>query len=380
LAGLAWLVATASAPAQPDKPGAGGPIATSVTALPTKSENVKIFLTALGSVVSLHTVTVKSRVDGELVEVHFKEGQAVTAGRLLACIDPRPFEIQLSQAQGQLACDQALLKNARVDLQRYRELWTQDAVPRQQLDTQEALVRQHEGLVKVGQAKVEAAKLQLTYSRITAPLTGCTGLRLLDPGNMVRTSDPGGLVVITQTKPIGVVFSLPEDNLPQILNKLKSGARLPVEAYDREQKRKLAEGHLLTMDNQIDPSTGTVKLKAVFANQGSELFPNQFVNARLQVDVLKGALVMPTAAVQHGLQGAFVYVVKPDKTAEMRAVELGESRGERTVAARGLAEGELVVVDGADRLRNGAPVAVRGQGDTAGKAGPNSQGGAGGQL
>lgn len=353
----------AMAQAPPGKPGPGGPPGgTSVAAAAAKSEDVKVFLSALGSVTSLHTVTVKSRVDGELMEVHYQEGQTVRAGSLLARIDPRPFEVQLGQAQGQLARDQALLENARVDLQRYRELWEQNSIPRQQLDTQEALVRQYEGVVRVDQGQVEAAKLQLTYSRITAPISGRAGLRLVDPGNIVRAADAGGLVVITQTQPIAVVFAVPEDSLPQVLGKLKAGARLPVEAFDREQKRKLAEGHLLTVDNQIDSSTGTVKLKAVFANQGNELFPNQFVNARVQVDVLKGAVVIPTAAAQRGPQGAFVYLVKPDQTVEMRRIELGETSGGRTVVAKGLAEGDLVVVDGADRLRAGAPVAVKAQG------------------
>lgn len=387
LTGLALLAVLLAAPAvrpgpaqaQAGRPGGGAPPATPVVAIQAKSEDVKVFLTALGSVTSLHTVTVRSRVDGELVEVLYKEGQPVNAGGLLARIDPRPFEVQLGQAQGQLARDQALLENARVDQQRYRELWEQNSIPKQQLDTQEALVRQYEGVVKVDQAQVEAAKLQLTYSRITAPVSGRAGLRLVDPGNMVRASDAGGLVVITQTQPISVVFALPEDNLPQVLAKLKAGAKLPVDAMDREQKRKLAEGHLLTVDNQIDPATGTVKLRALFANQHNELFPNQFVNARMQVDLLKGALVVPAAAVQRGPQGTFVYVVKPDNLVEMRKVELGDASGGRTVIAKGLAEGDLVVIDGADRLREGAPVTVRGPGGQPGQSGNAGQGEAGGR-
>jgi multidrug efflux system membrane fusion protein len=378
LAGLALLAALAGphapALAQAGKPGSGGPPVTPVAAVKAKSEDVKVYLSALGSVTSLHTVTVKSRVDGELMEVLYKEGQPVSAGSLLARIDPRPFEVQLNQAQGQLARDQAQLENARVDQQRYRELWEQNSIPKQQLDTQEAQVRQFEGVVKVDQALVEAAKLQLTYSRITSPVSGRAGLRLVDPGNMVRASDSGGLVVIAQTQPIGVVFALPEDSLPQVLAKLKSGAKLPVEAMDREQKRKLAEGQLLTVDNQIDPATGTVKLKAVFLNQNNELFPNQFVNARMQVDMIKGAVVVPAAAVQRGPQGAFVYLVKPDNVAEMRKIELGDASGGRTVVSKGLAEGDLVVVDGADRLREGAPVAVKGPAGQPGQGG-NGQGG-----
>jgi multidrug efflux system membrane fusion protein len=251
--------------------------------------------------------------------VDFKEGDLVQRGDLLAEIDRRPFEIQLTQAEGQLAKDQASLDNARKDLERYRVLFAEDSIASQQVDTQDSLVRQLEGTVKADQGQIDAAKLQLAYCRITAPFSGRVGLRLVDPGNIVRASDTNGLIVITQLQPIAVVFAIPEDTLPAVLAKLKAGEHPAVEAYDREQRRRLASGSLLTADNEIDPSTGTVKLKAVFPNASSELFPNQFVNARLQLDVRHDVTVIPTAAIQRGSQGAFVYVVKSDQTAMMRA-------------------------------------------------------------
>ncbi len=332
-----------------------------VVALPVTKGDFTVYLSGLGSVTPMNTVTVKTRVDGELTRVLFREGQIVGKGELLAEIDPRPFEVQLTQAQGALARDQALLENAKLDLVRYQDLVKKDLIPKQQLDTQDSLVHQYEGAVKTDQGQIDNARLQLTYARITAPLGGRIGLRQVDPGNIVHASDANGLAVITQVQPIAVIFSLPEDSLPQILGKIKSGARLTVEAYDRDQTQKLTTGTLLTVDNQIDPNTGTVKLKAEFPNRNNELFPNQFVNARLLIDIRHNALIIQSPAVQRGPQGTFVYVVKPDQTAEMRPVTIGVTQEGRASVVSGLTEGELVVVDGADRLRDGSKVEVKGQ-------------------
>jgi multidrug efflux system membrane fusion protein len=341
------------------KPGAKTPaLATPVFVAPARKGDMNVYLTGLGSVTPLNTVTVRSRVDGQLMEVHFREGQTVSKGGLLAVIDPRPFQVLLTQAEGQMARDQEQLNNARMDLERYRTLWKQDSIPRQQLDTQEALVRQYEGAVKVDQGQIDSAKLQLTYSRITAPFSGRTGLRLIDPGNIVHASDTGGVLTITQVQPIAVVFPIPEDGLPQVLRNMKSG-RLSVEAFDREMKQKLATGVLTTVDNQIDPTTGTVKLKAAFDNRASELFPNQFVNARLLLDVIKDAIIVPSAAIQKNPQGTFVFVLNADKTVSMKQVKTGIIQGGESSVIEGLEIGEQVVVDGAERLRDGSKVEVK---------------------
>ena len=271
--------------------------------------------------------------------------------------------MQLTQAEGQLARDQALLKNAHVDMERYRVLWQQDSVQKQQLDTQEALVKQYEGVVKTDQGLIDSAKLQLVYCRITSPITGRVGLRLVDPGNIVRATDANGLVVITQLQPITVVFPISEDNLPVVLPKLKAGNQLAVEAWDRDDKRKITEGALLTIDNQVDPTTGTVRFKAMFDNKDNQLFPNQFVNAHLLVDVKVGAIVVPASATQRGPRGAYVYIVNADKSVTQRLIEAGETQRGLTVIKSGVAAGELVVVDGAERLRDGARVEVKVQAD-----------------
>lgn len=337
-------------------PAPGGPRAVPVVAEPARSGDVRVYLDGLGAVTPLATVTVRSRVDGQLMAVHFQEGQMVRAGDLLAEIDPRPFQVQLTQAQGQLAKDQALLANAQIDLQRYRKLWAQDSIPKQQLDTQEALVRQYTAALETDRGQVDAAKLQLTYSRIVAPVSGRLGLRLVDAGNMVHATDAGGLVTITQIRPISVVFSVPEDDLPSLRARLRDGDPLAVEAYDREGTRRLATGTLLTIDNAIDPATGTVKVKAQFPNDDDALFPNQFVNARLLLDVRRGATLVPGVAVRRGTQGAFVYVVTPAQTAQARPVHVGVSEGTDTSIDDGIAPGDVVVVDGADSLRDGMPV------------------------
>ena len=338
------------------KKGGDSGRATPVVAVPAKTGSVNVYFNGLGTVTPLRTVTVKSRVDGQLMRVLFREGQVVKEGELLAQIDPRPYEAALTQVEGMMVRDQALLANARTDLERYRVLLAQDSIAKQLVDTQEALVRQYEGTVKVDQGQVDNARLQVTYSRITAPVSGRLGLRLVDPGNIVRAGDTAGMVVITQLQPITVIFTIPQDNLPVVLKLLKSNQRIPVDAFDREQKIKLDSGVLLTVDNQIDPTTGTVRLKAQFPNDDSMLFANQFVNVRMLVEVRSDATTVPSAAIQRGAQGIFVYVVKDDQTVTLRQIKAGPVEGEVTVIESGVEPGETVVTDGMDRLREGAKV------------------------
>ena len=351
-----WGLPRSTAGAQGGRPS---PPRIPVVAAAARPRDVGVYLNGLGTVTPLNTVTVRTRVDGELIRVHFQEGQIVSHGDLLAEIDPRPFEAQLTQFEGQLERDQALLDNARVDLKRFQELVTTDAVPRQQLDTQVSLVHQLEGTVKNDQGQIDATKVQLVYCRITSPIAGRAGLRLVDPGNIVHAADTGGLVIITQLQPITVIFTIPEDSIPTVLDQLGRGVRLSVQAYDREQRKKLAEGTLLTIDNEVDPTTGTVRLKAQFPNTDNRLFPSQFVNARLLVETRRGATVVPTAAIQSSPKGPFVYVVRPDQTVGVRQVDVGVTDGDDVSIERGVAVGERVVVEGAELLRDGAAIALR---------------------
>jgi multidrug efflux system membrane fusion protein len=327
-----------------------------VVVTPARSGDLNVYLTALGSVTPLATVTVKSRVDGQLMRTHFTEGQVVHAGDVLAEIDPRPFQAQLTQAEGQLARDQANLANARLDLARYQSLWAQEMIAKQQLDTQQMVVNQAEASMKMNAGSIEAIKLQLTYCRITSPITGRVGLRLVDPGNVVKASDAGGLVVITQLEPIALVFSVPEDSLQPVLRRFRTGTAVPVDAYDREGRAKVATGTLAAIDNQIDPTTGTVKLKASFANKDGALYPNQFVNARVLLDVLREAVLAPAEAIQRGPQGAYVFVAKPDKVVQMRRVQLGPTEAGIIAIKSGVAAGDALVVDGAEKVQDGARV------------------------
>jgi multidrug efflux system membrane fusion protein len=340
------------------KAGKGGTGVQPVAVAAARVGDINIVQTGLGTVIAIRTVTVKPRVDGQLQSVGFDEGQLVGEGALLAQIDPVPFQVALSQVEGQLARDVATLNNARLDLERYRTLLAQDSIATQQVDQQASLVKQLEGTVKIDQAQLDNAKLQLSYTRITAPVGGRIGLRLVDPGNQVHNSDSSGIAVITQLAPITVLFTIPQDTLPRIMQRLKAGDKPPVEAWDRDQKNLLASGTLLTVDNQIDVTTGTVKLKAQFANGDAKLFPNQFVNVRMVVDTLKGVVLVPTAAAQQNTQGPIVYVVKDDSTVSVRPVKMGPAEGPNAAVLSGLQAGERVITDGVDRIRDGAKVEV----------------------
>ncbi len=337
-------------------PAAASPDVPVAVAAATRMD-VPVRLRALGSVVPFNTVTVRPRVDGQLMRVGFHEGQFVRRGDLLAEIDPRPYHVQLEQAQGQLARDQAQLANAHVDLDRYQTLLAQDSIARQTVDAQRATIAQLEATIKVDEAAIDSARLNLVYTRIAAPIGGRVGLRLVDPGNVITASTSAGLVVITQVDPIAVIFTLPEDALRIVLPRIREGAAMPVDAFDRSGATHIASGKVATLDNQIDATTGTVRIKAVFDNGDHALFPSQFVNVQLLADTRRGQLVVPAAAVQQGPQGQFVYVMRDNKVA-MRPVTAGDVEGEHASILNGLEPGELVVTDGVDRLHDGARVEV----------------------
>ncbi|POA98178.1 multidrug transporter subunit MdtA [Chromobacterium sinusclupearum] len=332
------------------------PVAVGVAEVRTMDAPLR--LNALGTVNSTYTVTVRSRVDGQLDKVHFSEGQMVKQGQLLAKLDSRPYQATLTQAEGQLQRDQALLANARIDLARYQQLSGQNSISKQQVDTQQALVHQYEGTVKVDQGAVAAAKLNVDYARIIAPVSGRVGLRQVDPGNIVHASDANGLVTITQTQPINVVFAIPEVSLTSVLQAARDNRTLKVEAWDRDNKHKLADGTLLALDNQLNTGTGTINIKAKFANEQQELFPNQFVNVNLELGVRKNAIVVPTVAVQLGKVGNYVYTVGDDSTINLAKVKTGPASGDNTIIEDGLKPGQRVVIDGVDKLRDGAQVKV----------------------
>lgn len=323
-----------------------------------------VYLSGLGSVTAFNTVNIKSRVDGELVQIAFKEGEMVKKGDLLAVIDPRPYQVQLSQAEAQLFKDQASLRDAQLNYERFKGLLQDSgAMSQQQVDTQKATVDQLQGAVRSDQSTVDNAKLQLTYCHIIAPVDGRIGLRLVDRGNIVHAADANPMIVITQLQPIAVVFTLPEDNLQAVAKQMRQG-QLPVDAYSRDDQTKLASGTLETIDNQIDQTTGTARLKAIFPNQDNALWPNQFVNARMLLDTKKNAIIIPAAAIQRGPQGTFVFAVKPDKTVEVRNVQVAITQNNRSAIASGIAAGDVVVTDGQDKLQGGSKVEPRGGGPT----------------
>jgi multidrug efflux system membrane fusion protein len=329
-----------------------------VVATSTKGD-LPVFYNGLGTVTAFNTVTVRTRIDGQLINVAFREGQLVKQGDLLAEIDPRPYQMQLEQAQGQLAKDVAARKDAEVNLERYKLLFKEGVIPQQQLDTQASSVGQFDGAIQTDQANIDNAKLNIAYCRITAPISGRVGLRLVDAGNMVHAADANGLLVITQLQPIAVVFTLPQDQLPPVYSRLRKGQELSVEAYDRDNTTKIATGKLLTIDNQIDTTTGTYKLKSVFNNTDNSLFPNQFVNVHLLVDTKKNVVIVPTAAILRGSQGIYVFAVGTDNTVKVRNITVAESNGTVTGVTSGLSAGDVVVIDGQDKLQDGSKVDPR---------------------
>jgi membrane fusion protein, multidrug efflux system len=356
---LAWLLTPSKAARMPPpgRFGGGGPMPVVVAS--ARTGDMPITLIGLGTVTPLATVTVQSQISGQIMQIAFKEGQTVKAGDPLIQIDPRPYQVALEQAEGAQARDRALLANARVDLERYQTLFAQDSIAEQQLATQKSLVAQYEGNVRTDQGQIDAAKLNLTYCHIVSPISGRVGLQQVNVGNYVTPAEPNGLVVVTQLKPITVVFTLPEDDIPPLLKQLRAGARLPVTAWDRTNTTQLATGTLQSIDSQIDTTTGTIRLKAIFANTDEGLFPQQFVNVVLLLDTLHGATLIPQAGIQRGAPGTYVYVVNADQTVSVRKVTLGPGDATNISITQGLTPGETVVVDGADKLKDGAKVLVR---------------------
>src|SRR5499427_8682976 len=358
---LLWSSCQSSSTDAEKKAMAAAPHAVPVTVAAAAQQDLPVYLSGLGSVTAFNTVSLKSRVDGQLVQVNFREGQQVKKGELLALIDPRPYQVQLSQAQAMLFRDQAQLRDAQLNYGRFRDLLNQSgAMSQQQVDTQRATAEQLEGAVRADQAAIDNAKLQIDYCHITAPVDGRIGLRIVDVGNIVHATDQNPMLVITQLQPISVIFTLPEDNLPVVARRMNQG-NLTVDAYSRDDQTKLATGKLLTIDNQIDLTTGTGKLKAIFTNEDNVLWPNQFVNIHLLLDVQKNSIIIPSAAVQRGPQGTFVYVVKQDKTVEARPVTVALTQANQSAISNGLQAGESVVTDGQDKLQNGAKIEPRTQ-------------------
>ena len=360
---LLWWLWPSAAETPPQQAGGrpafgafGGP--TPVRVAPVERGEFEVYTKALGTVTPLNTVNVRSRVAGELVEIHFEEGQRVKAGDLLAVIDPRAYEVALQQAEGTLQQNRALLQNAQLDLDRYRGLFADDSIAKQTLDTQQALVNQYKGTLAANQAAVNEAKLNLQFTKIRAPIDGRVGLRQLDQGNLVAANDTTPLVVITQTQPIAITFTLPENELPPVISRFRRGEELSVQAWDRGERTLLGEGVLESLDNLIDTTTGTLKMKARFDNEAELLIPNQFVNARLRVETLPDAVLIPSAALQFGSRGNYAYVVGEDSKVELRVLEVGPSNGDRTVVVNGLNPGERIVMEGTDRLRDGSEVEV----------------------
>jgi membrane fusion protein, multidrug efflux system len=350
--------ANGGAPTANGAPGAGDQAGGAIPVVVATAHrgDLPVYFNGLGTVTAFNTVTVRSRVDGQIVKINFTEGQFVKEGDALIEIDPRPFQVQLEQAEGQLAKDQAQLKDVQVDYERYQLLYKEGVIPKQQLDTQQAQVGTYEGAIKADQATIDNAKLQITYSKITAPISGRVGLRLVDIGNIVHATDTNGLLVITQLQPISVIFTLPQDQLPEVMKRMHANSQLEVQAYDRDNSEKIAAGKLLTIDNQIDTTTGTYKLKAVFDNGKNELFPNQFVNVHLLVDTKKNVILVPTTAILRGSQGTYVFAVKSGNAVAVKNVKVSDTTGSLSGVASGLGEGEVVVVDGQDKLKEGTLV------------------------